>query len=272
MNARRRTQRAEYNADLVAKTAPTKDWLGYVRAQDQEDLWMYENWFYGMQHGIVIESGALDGDLFSNSHFFETYLNWTAIQVEADPSNYQELKRNRPKAVNVHGALCSESKLLHYSSEGVKPVRGFIEFMTPSFIKQWHGRVYNNKTRIEDLPTVQCLPMKYLLRELSVKWVDLWILDVEGAEESVLMGTDFENVHFSTVAMECDTHDVEKNDRKMKILEHHGFTCGILDRNCICTHKDFKPSAAPEKSALRRWTGHSWGKEYSPEYVPHKPM
>ena len=159
----------EYNAEFAAKTAPQKDWLEHVRAQDQEDLWIYENWFYGMQHGIVIESGALDGDLFSTSHIFESFVNWTAIHVEADPGNYNELKRNRPNAINVNGALCSESRLLHYSSEGVKPVRGFIEFMTPSFIKQWHGRVYNNKTKLTDLPTVQCLPMKYLLRELNVK-------------------------------------------------------------------------------------------------------
>ena len=80
----------------------------------------------------------------------------------------------------------SEPRLLHYSSEGVIPVRGFIEFMSPSFIKKWHGKVYNNKTKISDLPTVQCLPMKFLLRELNIKHVDLWVLDVEGAEESVL--------------------------------------------------------------------------------------
>lgn len=68
---------------------------------------------------------------------------------------------------------------------------GFIEFMAPSFIKKWHGRIYNNKTRIEDLPTVQCLPVKYLLRELNVKHIDIWILDTEGAEESVLKGNDY---------------------------------------------------------------------------------
>ena len=66
------------------------------------------------------------------------------------------------------------------------PVRGFVEFMTPSFIKKWHGKIYNNKTRIEDLPTVQCIPMKTLLRVLNIQHIDIWILDVEGAEESVL--------------------------------------------------------------------------------------
>ena len=84
----------------------TKDWADHARAQDQEDIWLYENWFYGQQYGLVIESGALDGELFSMSSLFETFANWTAIHVEADPENYSNLKRNRQRAVNVHGALC----------------------------------------------------------------------------------------------------------------------------------------------------------------------
>lgn len=106
--------------------------------------------------------------------------------AEADPENYRFLRINRPNAVTVNGALCSEPRLLHYSSLGVIPVRGFVEFMTPSFLKQWHGPVYNNKTKLEDLPTVQCMPMRKLLSLLGVTHVDLWILDVEGAEESAL--------------------------------------------------------------------------------------
>jgi hypothetical protein len=112
------------------------------------------------------------------------------------------LKVNRPNAININGALCSEPALLHYSSLGVIPVRGFIEFMTPSFLKKWHGPIYNKKISIDSLPTVQCLPAKNLLRELHVTHVDIWILDVEGAEESVLKGTDFKAVRFNAVAME----------------------------------------------------------------------
>jgi len=41
------------------------------------------------------------------------------------------------------------------------------------------------------------------LKEISVTHVDIWILDTEGAEESVLKGTDFNAVHFNAVAMEC---------------------------------------------------------------------
>jgi FkbM family methyltransferase len=184
--------------------------------------------------------------------------------IEADPENYSNLKRNRPRGINVNGALCSEPRLLHYSSEGVIPVRGFIEFMSPSFIKKWHGRIYNNKTSIDDLPTVQCLPVRMLLKELNVKHVDLWILDTEGAEESVLLGTDFEAVHFDAVAMECDEHDVSKNQRKTDILERNGFKCTLVERNCMCKHNDYIPSSSKQLSMLRKWDGQKWAKTYNP--------
>lgn len=164
--------------------------------------------------------------------------------------------------MNVNGALCSEPRLLHYSSEGVIPVRGFIEFMSPSFIKKWHGRVYNNKTRIEDLPTVQCLPVKALLRELHVTHIDIWILDIEGAEESALKGTDFNAVHFNAVAMECDEHDIEKNKRKTDILEANNFKCELVERNCMCKHNDYQASTSPSLSTLRKWDGRKWAAAY----------
>lgn len=152
--------------------------------------------------------------------------------------------------------------LLHYSSYGVIPVRGFIEFMAPSFIKKWHGPIWNNKTRIEDLPTVQCLPVRTLLRELSVTHIDLWILDVEGAEESVLKGTDFDKVRINVVAMECDEHDNTKNNRKTSILEANGFKCFLVERNCMCKHKEYKPSTAEVLTPLKKWNGQSWEGSY----------
>eukprot|EP01035_Chromulina_nebulosa_P017000 gene17000-22499_t len=52
---------------------------------------------------------------------------------EADPENYGNLKYNRDRSVNVNGALCCESMLLHNSSLGVI---GFVEFMTNSFFQE----------------------------------------------------------------------------------------------------------------------------------------
>lgn len=70
-----------YSEELAAVSSSEKHYVELARAQDQEDVWLYENWFYGVRNGIILESGALDGLLFSTSFMFETFANWTAIHV-----------------------------------------------------------------------------------------------------------------------------------------------------------------------------------------------
>lgn len=141
-------------------------------------------------------------------------------------------------------------------------MRGFIEFMSPSFIKKWHGRIYNNKTSIDELPTVQCLTAKKLFKELNLKHIDIWILDVEGAEESVLKGVDFNAININAVAMECDEHDISKNERKTSILEANGFKCELVERNCMCKNVNYKAISAPSRTVLKKWDGNKWAGQY----------
>lgn len=71
-----------YSKELVSLSpGQDKPYLELAHAQDQEDVWLYENWFYGMKNGVIMESGALNGLLFSTSYMFENYASWTAIHV-----------------------------------------------------------------------------------------------------------------------------------------------------------------------------------------------
>lgn len=72
---------AVYSKELEQVSTDEKHYIDIARAQDQEDVWLYENWFYGMKHGVIVESGALDGILFSTSFMFEIFANWTAVHV-----------------------------------------------------------------------------------------------------------------------------------------------------------------------------------------------
>jgi hypothetical protein len=72
---------AKYSTELVRSSEKEKTWTEVSQAQDQEDVWLYENYFYGMEKGVIMESGALNGILFSNSFMFEQFANWTAIHV-----------------------------------------------------------------------------------------------------------------------------------------------------------------------------------------------
>ena len=83
---------------------------------------------------------------------------------------------------------------------------------------------------------------------LGVRHVDIWVLDVEGAEESALLGTDFSQVRINAVAMECHHKDEEKNKRKMAILEANNFKCDVVIRNCMCKHNEFQAHTAPSFS------------------------
>eukprot|EP01036_Dinobryon_divergens_P036835 gene36835-48039_t len=83
-------------------------------AQDKEDRWMLHNLFFGRTNGVILESGALNGMYFSTSYFFEKQLNWTAIHIEADIVNAEQLRNLRGQAINIQAALCDTERVLHY--------------------------------------------------------------------------------------------------------------------------------------------------------------
>jgi FkbM family methyltransferase len=229
-------------------TQSSIDYTKLSLAQDHEDIWLYENWFYGMENGIIMESGALDGIRYSTTFFFETFLKWTSIHIgacflfsffslpphssltplpstEADPRNYFHLVHNREKSININAALCSETKLLHYTNDEGGQIQGFVEFMSQPFLRRWHPKIYKNITKLEDLMTVQCVQMSRLSTELHIPQVDVWILDVEGAELSVLQGTNFDDLFVKVVVMECDMTDLARDREKQEILEKNHFKC-----------------------------------------------
>lgn len=244
----------KYDAQLVSYTSaiePTtnktichqKFYRKHRKSQFSEDIWLYEHWFYGIKDGIVIESGAHQGAAMSNSYMFQSYANWKSIHIEGDPQNYEKLIQNRPEALNINAALCNESRNLHYvtGGQGSDGTRGFIEFMDPNFIKDWHG-----STNVENLTTViKCMPMKEILKRLQINHVDIWFLDVEGAEENVLQGTDFSTVKFNAIAMECDRYNKDKNHAKMHLLKKHHFRCLHLGMTCFCRNDHYSPSESP---------------------------
>jgi hypothetical protein len=67
----------QFDKELTKRTTYTK----LQHAQDFEDVFLYENWFYGMTNGIILESGAYDGVRFSTSFMFSHFANWSSVHV-----------------------------------------------------------------------------------------------------------------------------------------------------------------------------------------------
>lgn len=111
-----RNMRIHYNNRLSDSSAYGSLMMG----QFAEDIYIYETWFYGMQHGIVLESGALNGMRYSSTFMLQYFAHWFPIHIEASPSNFEELVNHRNDSININAALCSSPQTLHYTdlSEG----------------------------------------------------------------------------------------------------------------------------------------------------------
>eukprot|EP01036_Dinobryon_divergens_P043538 gene43538-57971_t len=61
--------------------------------------------------------------------------------------------------------------------------------MPEKFIERWYPKLAANASAALTYPEVACIPLKYILSALQFQHIDLWVLDVEGAEEKALIGT-----------------------------------------------------------------------------------
>lgn len=80
------------------------------------------------RNGFFIECGALDGEIRSNTLYFERYLGWTGLLIEGDPSNFNAMVHKHRKAwlspaclslnsyPSVVSIVCFDFESMHVSS------------------------------------------------------------------------------------------------------------------------------------------------------------
>lgn len=196
---------------------------GASLAQDKEDMYAYRRFFYGRGGGTFMEMGALDGLRFSNTFAFEKLLGWRGVHIEASPSSFQALARNRPNQLNVHAAVCDRARVVHYVDYGRAPVRGIAEFMAPTFLQRFHPELYHKEAAVAALPAVQCHPLTHIMDHLGVQHINFYVLDVEGAELLILQSVDFGKLSFDVICVENDGRNVDKDRGVVELLAAHGY-------------------------------------------------
>ena len=86
---------------------------------------------------------------------------------------------NRPDAINVWGALCKGAKSVQFQIGTAGATGGIAEDMTEKHKTRWT----NESTGTVDVP---CLLLSDILAKNEINHVDVFFLDVEGAELKVL--------------------------------------------------------------------------------------
>ena len=184
------------------------------RSQSNEEKAIIEKFYGGKPKcgGTIVEIGALDGISYSNSWYFEHALQWKAVHIEANPVNFEKLKKNRPKAINVHSAMCNGKSI---DFVGNFATGGINKTMSDKHRKGW---VPSNSKPV----SVPCQKFKDVFKAHGIDHVDVFILDVEGGEFEVLKTMDWA-VKVNLWVVELDGSDPEKDESVRRELLKHGY-------------------------------------------------
>lgn len=226
---------------LVPPPAPHASVNGWptAKAQGFEDVFAIDTFFHGLERpGYIAECGALDGLQFSTTWLFTFVYGWRAVHIEASPKNFGSLSGRsattwggRTESLNFNAALCSsdvEGKegYLHYAEKPTAramPIDGIWEFMAPDYRATWWSDALANASMVEEFAIVHCASLDSLLAPFAVPFLDLWVVDVEGGELSVLQSHDFEALPVNVLCVEADEFNPAKNAAVRAFLETKGF-------------------------------------------------
>ncbi|CAK0733424.1 hypothetical protein CVIRNUC_000273 [Coccomyxa viridis] len=199
-------------------------------AQDEEDEAAEQKYFSGTHAGIFVELGATDGELFSNTKFFEDHRGWRGLLIEPNLLEFEKIPAKRPNAIAVHAAICSQEQLVHFVGKGAiipmvgnsaGPLAGIWEFMTPEFKKQWFRKKAHELPA--DAELVSCVPLGLVLEMFGIRHIDFLSLDVEGAELEVLKTVNLTQVSVDVLVVEMDGSNPGKDEAVRELLAANHF-------------------------------------------------
>lgn len=241
--------------------------------------------------GVVMELGGLDGKLSSESLPFERVMHSQRLIVDANPTLRQRRRSVSPGAIGVQAAICSTPGVVHYlSSEAMPQIGGIAEFMEPRFLASFHdvaralfessGRSWARVAAVDAearaagrtppipadrrITPVTCVPLSALFAHLGLRWIDFAILDVEGAELSLLRTIDWARVSFGVLVIEVGPPKYRPAGYQEQVLEfveraspgtYESIYPGAVGRNVWLRHRNFTLRAClPRATGVVEWT------------------
>jgi FkbM family methyltransferase len=150
--------------------------------------------YLDFDRGVFIEAGANDGIAQSNTLYFEKYRRWRGLLIEPIPELAAACRRNRRRCLVEHAALVPfdhpTSTIEMRFCNLMSVVRGGMK--SPDEEEE-HVRLgcelQGVESRVVQVPTQT---LTSILDRHGLRQIDLFSLDVEGFELSVLRGLDFD--------------------------------------------------------------------------------
>ena len=184
-------------------------------SQTGEDNILAE-YFADHEGGFLVDIGACDGEILSNSRRLITELGWTGIIVEPHPEYFEKLQllyRRFPEVVTVNVAVGDENgERTFYAYQGRMAKFSTLDVAEHERIKKAY------KVEEFDMVPMRMMPLHLLLSENGCPpQIDFLSIDTEGLDLDVLKSMDWDKY---TVQLVC----VEKS--VVAALELTGFLVG----------------------------------------------
>lgn len=181
--------------------------------------------YIGYQNGFFIEAGANDGITQSNTYLLERDYNWTGLLVEPNQHKANECKSNRKNSIVENYALVSKNyqgDVIEgdFSNDTDQHLLSMV-LDQGDWVDEHLMNEKNRKKYTSPIVSVPAITLTELLIKHNVEKIDLFSLDVEGYEISVLNGLDFNLFSPEYILVETTVYE----NRKKAIMDY------LVERN-----------------------------------------
>jgi len=165
--------------------------------------------FGNRRGGVFIEAGAADGLDQSNTLYLERRLGWSGLLVEPGLDQFESCRRVRRRSIVercVLGPFARSGETMTVLENRLTSiVRESRDASLVDFDRHVQDISADGPVGTESVP---CKALGELLDRHGIRDVDIFSLDVEGAEIFVLEGLDLDRVHIEYLLVE--THDLQR--------------------------------------------------------------
>ena len=166
-------------------------------SQFGQDRYLQQHVFENKRDGVFVDVGAYDGIAGSNTLFFEKFLGWRGICLEADPIQFAKLTTFR-SCDCVQACIADRdgtAKFLNVA-EGLTMMGGLVDHYEPSDLKMVTER---SAAKIVSVTTRR---LDSVLAERKIGSIDYLSIDTEGSELSILKSFDFARFKVRALSVE----------------------------------------------------------------------
>ena len=164
---------------------------------------------------MFVEAGACNGELLSNTLFFELMRGWTGVLIEPNPIYFEELLQKHRRAYKINACLSPSDKPERLTFQNAKVYGGLVDFVNTNRRNMHIQHQSNMET--------QCFPLYSILMAAGLSHVDYCALDIEGSEVPVLTSFPWGIQDMAIDVFGVEVNPTEEGRDSKTILEAHGY-------------------------------------------------